>query len=132
MPGESITLVTEYPDDFIVHTFPCIVTAGDAAIFYCDRAMVVDSCTITVSTAAAASTIQLKAVAPGTEPTAANIAAGTSVSNAASIATLGVVSATVDQTANILPVGTVLGIDYTGSASGFRGLVTVRLRSRMK
>lgn len=132
MAGESITLVTEYPDDFIVHTYPCVVSAADAAIFYCDRTMVVDSFTITVSTAAVASTIQLKAVAPGTDPTAANIAAGTSVSDAVSIAALGVVSATVNQTENILPVGTVLGIDYTGSASGFRGLVTVRLRSRMK
>lgn len=132
MPGESITIVTEYPDDFIVYTYPCVVTAADAPVFYCDRTMVVDACTITVSTAAAASTIQLKAVAAGTEPSAANIAAGTSVSSAASIATLGVVSATVDTTTNILPAGTVLGIDYTGSASGFRGLVTLRLRSRMK
>jgi hypothetical protein len=134
MAGESTLPVQYYPDDFrVINYFVHDGSAADEPIFYCDRNMVVDSISYSIAAAGASlSTAVLKAVAPGTAPTAANIAAGTSVSSSIALDAPGVVSGTIVTTANQLPTGTHLGIDYTGTVSALRGMITIRIRSRIK
>ena len=134
MAGESILPVEQYPDDFrVINYFVHDASAADELLFYCDRNMVVDAITVSVATAGAAgSTVTLKAVAPSTAPTAANIAAGTAITNAVALSATGAVSGTIVNTENALPAGTHLGLDYSGTVSAFRGLFTIRIRSRMK
>jgi len=133
MPGENVLPVEHYPDDFrVINYFIHDASAADELLFYCDRTMVVDSVTVSVSAAAAAATVTLKAIAPGTAPTAGNVATGTAVSNAISLAATGAIAGTIVNTENCLPAGTHLGLDYTGTVSSLRGMVTVRIRSRLK
>jgi hypothetical protein len=134
MPGESVLPVEHYPDDFrVINYFVHDASAADEVLFYCDRNIVVDSVTVSVSAAgAASSTVRLRAIAPGTAPTAANVAAGTAISNAVAIDATGAFAGTIVNTENSLPAGTHLGLDYTGTVTAFRGMVTARIRSRLK
>lgn len=134
MPGETPLPVEHYPDDFrVINYFIHDGSAADELIYYCDRNMVVDSISYSIAAAgAASSTAVLKAVAPGTTPTAGNIAAGTAVSSAIALDATGFVSGTIVTTENQLPAGTHLGIDYTGTVSALRGIITIRIRSRLK
>ncbi len=134
MPGESVLPVQYYPDDFrVINYFVHDASAADEVFFYCDRNMVVDSVTVSVAVVgAASSTVTIKAVAAGTVPSPANIAAGTAVTNAIALDATGAISGTIVNTENSLPAGTHLGLDYTGTVSAFRGMVTVRIRSRLK
>jgi len=134
MPGENVLPVQHYPDDFrVINYFVHDTSAADEPIFYCDRNMVVDSITVSVAViGAASSTVTLKAVASGTNPTAANIVAGTAVSSAVALDALGAIAGTIVNTENSLLAGAHLGLDFTGTVSAFRGLVTIRIRSRLK
>ena len=133
MPGENTLPVEHYPDDFRVVTYHVETTPSDKVVVYCDRNMVVDSISYSISAAgAASSTATLKAVAPGTAPTGANVAAGTAVSNALAVDATGVVFGTIVNTENQLLAGTHLGIDYTGTVTNLRGVIQIRLRSRLK
>jgi hypothetical protein len=133
MAGENVLPVEHYPDDFrVINYFVHDASAADEPIFYCDRNMVVDSITVSVAVVAAGATVALKAVAPGTDPTGTNVAAGTAVTSAVSLAALGAIAGTVVNTENSLLAGTHLGLDFTGTVSAFRGLISIRIRSRLK
>jgi hypothetical protein len=134
MAGENVLPVEHYPDDFrVINYFIHDASAADEPVFYCDRNMVVDSITVSVSVVSAgSSTVTLKAVAPGTAPTPANIAAGTAVTSAVLLDATGVIAGTVVNTENSLLAGTHLGLDYTGAVNTFRGLISIRIRSRLK
>jgi hypothetical protein len=134
MPGENVLPVQYYPDDFrVINYFIHDASAADELLFYCDRNMVLDSATVSVAVVgAASSTVTIKAVAAGTAPSPANIAAGTAVTSAIALDATGAIEGTVVNTANSLPIGTHLGLDYTGTVSALRGMVTLRIRSRLK
>jgi hypothetical protein len=133
MAGENVLPVEHYPDDFrVINYFIHDASASDEPVFYCDRNMVVDSATVSVAAVASGATVTLKAIAPGTAPTTGNVGAGTAVSNAISIAATGAIAGTVVNTENSLLVGTHLGLDFTGTVSAFRGLISIRIRSRLK
>ena len=132
MPGESTLPVQHYPDDFFVYTCPVFGSSADTAVFYCDRPMVVDSCTVLVSFAASGATIQMRVVPEGTSPTTANIGNATAITDSQSIATTGVYQVPVVLTENVLPAGSLIAVDMTGTTTAFRGAVQLRLRSRMK
>lgn len=134
MAGENVLPVEHYPDDFrVINYFVHDASAADEPIFYCDRNMVVDSITVSVAAAgAAASTVTLKAVASGTAPTGANVTAGNAVSSAVLLDATGAIAGTIVNTENSLLAGAHLGLDFTGTVSAFRGVVTIRIRSRLK
>ena len=134
MPGENVLPVEHYPDDFrVINYFIHDASAADELLFYCDRNIVVDSATVSVAVVgAASSTVTIKAVAAGTAPSPGNIAAGTAVTNAIALDATGAIAGTIVNTENFLPAGTHLGLDYTGTVTNLRGMVTLRIRSRLK
>lgn len=139
MAGESITLVTEYPDEFTTVTH--VVHDGSLANFpwiYADRAFVVDSVNVCAMGTAVGgtATLQLIEVVSGTIPTSGNIDSGTTVSSTISIAANTAVTAgTITTTANTIAVGNwlcVRAVAGGGTLSNFRGAIQVRLRTRLK
>lgn len=149
MPGETPLPVEHYPDEFFTtRYFLHDSNANSRPIFYSDpiptvggkgRSFVADAAYIGIygTAVGGTSTVELVYLPAGTAPTTANFDGVSAVSFAtASIATTDTtVQFTLNTANNLIPEGAWVGIKLTaggGTLSNLRGVISLRLRSRLK
>ena len=133
MPGETPIPVETFPD--VLQYISVNLgqdgsgnAAADQPIFHCERNPVVDAAFIRCSTADADATITLKHFTTGA------VGSGTAFSSAAALsATAGtVIPVTITNTANVIPAGDAIGVDFTNTSTAAGVNVTLRIRTKRK
>ncbi len=129
MAGENVLPVQEYTDDFQILSFPFVhnLDSGNntIALFYADRALVIDNIVFGVVTAESL-TAQLQ------ESTTPQAASGTALHTAQSMGTQGTYVVAPDATANLIAAGSWVILKFSAATSSVHGCVTIRFRSRLK
>jgi hypothetical protein len=137
-----VPLVTQhYPDDFQIYTtvLQAAPTNG-MVLFYADRDLVIDSITLGVNVAgAASSTIQVAKTTTGTAASPitaapASITGGTALHTAFDTSATGTLSATLttpSSDTNRVLAGNWVGLIVSGTVTNLRGMVQIRFRSRL-
>ena len=137
----TVLLASSYKDDFDVQSF--LITAAPVTgmiLLYADRTFVIDSITFGVNVVGSGtSTLQVTKTTAGTAATPsvatpAVVIAGTALNTAVSTdatGTTNVALLTPASDTNVLKVGNWLGLVVAGTATNVRGVIQIRVRSRL-
>lgn len=135
MAGETVLPVQEYPD--ICGTLVVVPFhdgsgnfANNQVIFYAERDTVLDGATVRMNQGDDDATFTLTVCADGTAP-----GSGTACSNALTHATSlnnKVSTWTITETENLIPAGSALCVNVTGTSTAIGAAITLRLRSTVR
>ncbi len=132
MAGESVLPIQESPDLLSTIVVPCGSTGGvvvdDQFLFYAEKDTVIDAAWCIFGVNDADATLKLTTAASGA------IASGTDLTSALAISgTAGTpVEFTITETANLIPSGSWVGMEITGTSTASEMVIQLRIRQKIR